>query len=61
MQNYLYMEEDGGVVAILLDNVKDVLKHPGTNPQPSVGRQTPQCHYVQLGQKGYKRLDTKCH
>ena len=47
------MEEDGGVVAILLHNVKNMLKHPSANPQPAVGCQAPQGHYVQLEQKGH--------
>ena len=45
------MEEDGGVVAILLHDVKNMLKHPSANPQPAVGCQAPQGHYEQLEQK----------
>ena len=44
------MKEDGGVVAILLDNVEDMFKHLSANSQPTVGRQAPKCHYVKLEQ-----------
>ena len=44
------MKENGGIVAVLLYNVENMLKHPSADAKPSVWRQAPQCHYVQLEQ-----------
>ena len=50
IRDHLYMKENGGIVAVLLYNVENMLKHPSADAKPSVWRQAPQCHYVQLEQ-----------
>ena len=45
---YLYMEKDGSIVAVLLDNVENMFKHPRADTKSSVRRQAPQGHYVEL-------------
>ena len=45
---YLYMKKDGSIVAVLLDNVENMFKHPRADTKSSVRRQAPQGHYVEL-------------
>ena len=45
---YLYMEKDGSIVAVLLDNVENMFQHPRADTKSSVRRQAPQGHYVEL-------------
>ena len=45
---YLYMEKDGSIVAVLLDDVENMFKHPRADTKSSVRRQAPQGHYVEL-------------
>ena len=45
---YLYMEKDGSIVAVLLDNVENMFEHSCADTKSSVRRQAPQGHYVEL-------------
>ena len=45
---HLYMKKDGSIVAVLLDNVENMFKHPRADTKSSVRRQAPQGHYVEL-------------
>ena len=45
---YLYMEKDGSIVAVLLDDVENMFKHPRADTKSSVRRQASQGHYVEL-------------
>ena len=42
------MEKDGSIVAVLLDDVENMFKHPRADTKSSVRRQAPQGHYVEL-------------
>ena len=45
----LDVEEDGGVVAVLLDDVEHVLQHLGADVESAVGSQAAQGHDIKLG------------
>ena len=42
------MEKDGSIVAVLLDDVENMFKHPRADTESSVRRQASQGHYVEL-------------